>query len=111
LSVQHPVDAGRFGLRAEDGALGESGRGFRPSAGRQEEVAAGTLTPRPVTIVDAGYRKPLDLRVITAVDDFGEMPGGTVWPSLVPRVLGDIMTHRSTLIFANSRRIAERTAD
>ncbi|MEP7200741.1 MAG: DEAD/DEAH box helicase, partial [Chloroflexota bacterium] len=69
------------------------------------------LVPRPVTIIDAGYRKPLDLQVVTAVEDFGAMPGGTVWPSVVPRVLHDIVTHRSTLIFANNRRLAERTAD
>jgi ATP-dependent Lhr-like helicase len=97
----------RIGLSATVRPLDEAARFL----GGQAHSTAGTLTPRPVTIVDAGYRKPLDLQVITAVEDFGAMPGGSVWPSVVPRVLQDIMAHRSTLIFANSRRMAERTAD
>ena len=67
--------------------------------------------PRPVTIVDAGYHKPLDLKVVTVVEDFRELPGETIWPSVVPHVLNDIRQHRTTLVFANNRRLAERTAD
>jgi len=67
--------------------------------------------PRPVAIVNAHYHKPLDLQVITAVDDFRELPGGSIWPSVVPRVLDDIRRHNTTLVFANNRRLAERTAD
>ena len=44
-----------------------------------------TLQPRPVTIVDAGYKKPLDLQVETVVDDFRTLPGGSVWPAIIPR--------------------------
>ena len=61
--------------------------------------------------MDTGYRKPLDLQVVTAVDDFRNLPGDSVWPTVIPAVLGEIMRHRSTLIFANNRRLAERTAD
>jgi len=66
---------------------------------------------RPVTIVDAEYEKPLDLKVITVVDDFRDLQGGSIWPSVIPRVLDLIRQHRTTLIFCNSRRLAERTAD
>ncbi len=69
------------------------------------------LSNRPVTIVNAGYKKNLDLQVVTVVDDFKQLPGETIWPLVVPRVLNDIMAHRTTLIFANNRRLAERTAD
>ncbi len=72
---------------------------------------AGQLEPRPVTIVDAGYRKPLDLRLETVVEDFRELPGGSVWPAIIPRVSTLIDEHTTTLIFANNRRLAERTAD
>lgn len=68
-------------------------------------------TPRPVTIVDAGMVKPMDLKVVTAVDDFDQLPGGTIWPAIIPRVLDLVEAHRTTLIFANSRRQAERAAD
>ncbi|MGD8625654.1 MAG: DEAD/DEAH box helicase, partial [Anaerolineae bacterium] len=69
------------------------------------------LEPRPVTIVDAGMVKALDLAVVTAVGDFRELPGGSIWPAVVPRVMDLIEAHRTTLVFANSRRQAERTAD
>ena len=66
------------------------------------------LVPRPVTIVDAGMVKPMDLKVVTAVEDFSELPGGSIWPAIIPQVMDLIEAHHTTLIFANSRRQAER---
>jgi ATP-dependent Lhr-like helicase len=68
-----------------------------------------TLVPRPVTIVDAGQAKALDLRVVTVVEDFRGL-GGSIWPSVDQEVVEAIRTHRSTLVFANGRRLAERIA-
>ena len=83
---------------------------------------------REVEIVDAGARKELDLEVIVPVEDMARMgeemdvneaPGGpaagpearhSIWPSIHPRLLELIRAHRSTLIFVNSRRLAERLA-
>ena len=83
---------------------------------------------RQVAIVDAGSRKPLDLRVVVPVDDLarpggapgaGEQPGGpvaggdlrtSIWPAIHPRILELIRAHRSTIVFTNSRRLAERLA-
>jgi len=88
----------------------------------------GVATARPVTIVDAGVRKPLLLQVVVPVDDMSrlgepipleEAPGGpaaageqrtSIWPSVYPRILELIRSHRSTIVFANSRRLAERLA-
>lgn len=67
--------------------------------------------PRPVSIVDTGYKKQLDLKVVMPVEDFRDLPGDSIWPSVIPQVLGDVMRHRTTLIFTNNRRLAERTAD
>ncbi len=72
---------------------------------------ARNLAPRPVTIVDARYRKPMDLRVLSPVSDFHDLPGHTVWPVVIPMISELIEQHRTTLIFSNSRRLAERTAD
>ena len=82
-----------------------------PAGGRSEDWETGQLVERPVTIVDAGMIKPMDLRVITAVEDFRELPGGSIWPAVIPQVMDLIEGHRTTLIFANSRRQAERAAD
>ena len=84
--------------------------------------------PRPVTIVDAGLRKTLELQVIVPVEDMSrlgevipleESPGGpaagpegrtSIWPQVYPRLLELIRSHRSTIVFTNSRRLAERLA-
>jgi ATP-dependent Lhr-like helicase len=83
---------------------------------------------RSVTVVDAGARKPLELQVVVPVEDMGrlgeplpleEQPGGpaagpearvSIWPAIHPRILELIRSHRSTIIFCNSRRLAERLA-
>jgi len=82
-------------------------------------------TPRAVTIVDTGERKKLELRVEVPVEDMArlgepiDIPSGqasqgplraSIWPALHPRLLELIRTHKSTLIFVNSRRLAERLA-
>jgi ATP-dependent Lhr-like helicase len=83
---------------------------------------------RDVTIVDAGSRKPLELEVVIPVDDMAaigevlpqeQQPGGpaispdlrtSIWPSIHPRILDLIRSHRSTIVFTNSRRLSERLA-
>jgi ATP-dependent Lhr-like helicase len=83
-------------------------------------LGGGAPTPRPVSIVDAGVRKPLELSIVVPVD-LGELsrpaPGaadgvgaGSVWPAIYPALLELVRAHRSTLIFVNSRRLAERLA-
>lgn len=91
---------------------------------------AAPVRPRPVTIVDAGMRKELDVEVVVPVDDMGAMgtavpstdgaaPGGSalggperrsIWPSIHPELLRLVEEHRSTLVFVNARRLAERLA-
>jgi ATP-dependent Lhr-like helicase len=75
------------------------------------ETSAKAPISRPVTIVDAGYHKTLDLQVETVVEDFQHLPGDSIWPAIIPRVLQLIRQHETTLIFTNNRRLAERTAD
>ena len=89
---------------------------------------AGVGPGREVRIVDAGARKPLDLQVVVPVDDMAalgevlppeEQPGGpatsperrtSIWPAIHPAILELIRAHRSTIVFVNSRRLAERLA-
>ena len=83
---------------------------------------------RAVTVVDASDKKPLRLRIDVPVEDMArvtasEVPSGpaaggpdgargrpSIWTSIHPRLLELIHTHRSTLLFVNSRRLAERLA-
>jgi ATP-dependent Lhr-like helicase len=65
---------------------------------------------RPMEVLDAGGRKEIDLVVESPVEDFRELPGESVWPSIYDRVLEQIRSHTSTLIFVNDRAKAERIA-
>jgi ATP-dependent Lhr-like helicase len=78
---------------------------------------------RPVTIVNTGEKKKLSLRVEVPVEDMARAlvanqsepgePGPrapSIWPAIHPRLLALIRAHTSTLIFVNSRRLAERLA-
>jgi ATP-dependent Lhr-like helicase len=68
------------------------------------------FVPRPVTIVDAGYRKSMDVSVECAPADFSLLPPEGVWPLVFTEIRSLIAIHRTTLIFVNNRRLAERVA-
>lgn len=70
----------------------------------------GDGSPRPCTIVDAGMRKNLDVQVVAPLEDFLEASNTALWSSAYELLLQDIARHRTTLVFANSRYKAERTA-
>lgn len=83
---------------------------------------------RPVQIVDAGIRKTLEVEVIIPVEDMSGMGRPTnetpsslagsgmgdsrssIWPSIYPEILKRILANRTTIIFCNARRAAERLA-
>jgi ATP-dependent Lhr-like helicase len=87
----------RIGLSATQRPLKEIGR----------FVAGG----RPIELVDAGIRKELDLQVVVPLEDMRE-PGEqqSIWPSVYPAILELVEAHRSTIVFVNNRRLAERLA-
>jgi ATP-dependent Lhr-like helicase len=110
----------RIGLSATQRPLAEIGR-----------FVAGT--GREIELVDAGIRKELDLEVVVPLDDMRELgstahlsvppladgvelgPGveqssRSIWPSIYPAILELVREHRSTIVFVNNRRLAERLA-
>jgi ATP-dependent Lhr-like helicase len=122
----------RIGLSATQRPLEEVGR-FLVGAGRE------------CTVIDAGIRKPLDLKIhvpvesmrepdahdVTdpAVGGMGTAAGGgdlvgegigdfnpqgatarSIWPAIYPELLRLVKEHRSTIVFVNNRRGAERLA-
>ncbi|MDL1892145.1 DEAD/DEAH box helicase [Sphingobacteriales bacterium CHB3] len=68
------------------------------------------LLPRSVNIVDAGQKKQMDLMVECAPPDFSDLPAESVWPMVFTEILQLILLHKTTLIFVNNRRLAERVA-
>ncbi|WP_338046663.1 DEAD/DEAH box helicase [Polyangium spumosum] len=111
----------RIGLSATQRPLDEIAR----LLGGGEIDEKGSFVPRPVTIVDASAPKSLELSIEVPVDDMtrmgepgedtGKGPGAdpaarSIWPSIHPRLVELVRAHRSTMIFANSRRLSERLA-
>ncbi|HWH98510.1 MAG TPA: ATP-dependent helicase, partial [Pseudolysinimonas sp.] len=94
-----------------------------------EEVARFLGGMAPVTIVQPPAAKTFDLRVVVPVEDMTELgvrstdpvspgPGepeetglqsaGSIWPHVDQAVVEQVLAHRSTIVFVNSRRLAER---
>ncbi len=76
-----------------------------------EEIGRFVSGDRPIQLVDAGTSKDLDLEVVVPLDDMREPgEGGSIWPSIYPAMLELVKEHRSTIVFVNNRRLAERLA-
>src|SRR6266705_125056 len=67
-------------------------------------------TARDPVVVDVGFARELDLRVVAPVDDFLTATSDTIWDATLQLVAELVQTHRTTLVFAQSRRAAERIA-
>ena len=61
-----------------------------------------------VEIVQAGQRRDLDLAIEVPADELGAVATYAVWESVYARLAELAMEHRSTLVFVNTRRMAER---
>jgi len=88
-----------------------------------EEIGRFVGGGRPVELVDAGVAKKLDLQVVVPVEDMRELGStgqsldldaaptvNSIWPSIYPALLELVREHRSTIVFVNNRRLAERLA-
>jgi ATP-dependent Lhr-like helicase len=114
LSAAAGADVQRIGLSATQNPLEEVGRFM---VGPQ----------RRCRIVDTGVRKELDLKIHVPVESMVEpdatsapeldpLAGGTegtrrsIWPAIYPELVELIEAHKSTILFVNNRRAAERLA-
>ncbi|MFF3322921.1 ATP-dependent helicase [Streptomyces sp. NPDC002889] len=86
-----------------------------------DEVARFLSPQRRVEIVQPPSGKEFDLSVVVPVEDLGELGGSpatdasgggaekpSIWPHVEERIADLVQAHRSTIVFANSRRLAER---
>jgi ATP-dependent Lhr-like helicase len=88
-----------------------------------DEVARFLAGGRPVTIVAPPAAKQIDVQVVVPVPDlaeigaptgdlsgsgFGNPQRSSIWPHVEERIADLVEAHRSTIVFANSRRLAER---
>lgn len=73
-----------------------------------EEVARFLSGSRPTTIVAPPAAKTFELTVQVPVPDMANLENNTIWPDVEARIVDLIEAHNSTIVFANSRRLAER---
>lgn len=89
-----------------------------------EEVARYLSPRRGATVVQPATTKQFDLSVVVPVPDLDDLPpaptsgggadgerqagGASIWPHVEERIVDLVQAHRSTIVFANSRRLAER---
>jgi ATP-dependent helicase Lhr and Lhr-like helicase len=125
-ATQRPLEeVARFlgGCEASQGHLNATAGENQTEPLAEFESAAAAPVYRPVTILDASAPKRLDLRVEVPVKDMSrlgadefpsprpdspEFVSTSIWSAIYPKLLELIRAHRSTLIFVNNRRLAER---
>ena len=73
-----------------------------------EEVARFLSGTAPTTIVAPKAGKTFDLSVQVPVPDMANLENNTIWPDVEERIVDLIEAHESTIVFANSRRLAEK---
>lgn len=73
-----------------------------------EELARFLSGPAPTTIVAPPSAKRFELTVQVPVPDMANLTDNTIWPDVESRLVDLIEAHGSTIVFANSRRLAER---
>ncbi len=128
-ATQKNLDEIALFLGGHEAARMRSGRAARAAQTPEAALAAefaldAPPAARPVTIVDARVPKTLAITVDVPIADMAKVgqrteptsgpvskaPVQTIWTSIHPRLLELIQAHRSTLLFVNSRRLAERLA-
>ncbi len=131
-ATQRPLEeVARFlgGVEIQGTGIGDQGSEKQEPTEKVSDVAladeARGLTYRPVTVVNASAPKQLKLRIEVPVEDMarlGEMediPSGpasqmprrvSIWNAIHPRLLEIIRERNSTILFVNSRQVAERLA-
>jgi ATP-dependent Lhr-like helicase len=90
--------AARIGLSATQKPI-ESVAHFLTGSGRADPV-----------IVNIGHKRQLDLGVEVPPSPLGPVASNEMWDEIYTRVIELVEQHRSTLVFVNTRRMAERMA-
>ena len=76
-----------------------------------ETVARFLVGDRPMpTIIDVGHKREMDLAVEVPKDELSAVATNAIWADVYDRIADLVRQHRSTLVFVNTRRLAERVS-
>jgi ATP-dependent Lhr-like helicase len=105
----------RIGLSATQKPIEEIARflaGVEPgpaaSAGDAEAAPVADPLPTPCEIIDTGHARPRDLALEVPASPLEAVMSNEVWLQVYARLADLIAQHRTTLVFVNTRRMAER---
>ncbi len=98
-------DAGRDAANDAGGRRDSESRG-----GTREESAASLAREVGCSIIDAGHRRAMDLAVEVPPSPMEAVMSHEVWSEVYERLTESIEAHKTTLVFVNTRRMAERLA-
>jgi len=76
-------------------------------------VGCGRLDPAGApacTIVDTGHRRTMELGIETTDFELGPIASHELWADIYDRITRHVATHRTTIVFVNTRRLVERVA-
>jgi ATP-dependent Lhr-like helicase len=65
---------------------------------------------QPCAVVDTGHRRKLDLALELPDDELGAVATGSQMAEILDLITAHVAEHRTTLVFVNTRRMAERVA-
>ena len=100
LTVKPPV---RIGLSATQKPIEEVAHFLTGNSDAQHS------RPEPV-IVNVGHKRTLDLGVEVPRSELGPVASNEMWDEIYERLVELVNSHRSTLVFVNTRRLSERMA-
>ncbi len=100
----------RIGLSATMQPIGEVGAWLVGASEVTGEPPRSNPIPAGPAIIDEGHRRALDLALELPSSPLEAVMSGDVWTEIYDRLTDLIQSHRTTLIFVNTRRLAERMA-
>ncbi len=101
----------RIGLSATQRPLEQVAQFLVGENSHRKKEQQGTLfESSDCHIVDIGHRRTLDLQVEIPKDELGAIATNAIWSEVYDRIAAIAEQHRSTLVFVNTRRLAERIA-
>ncbi len=107
----------RIGLSATQKPIEEVARFLTGMGTEAGAVANSTLSPtvdavpfRTCAIIDTGHRRKLDVQIEIPTSPLTAVMSNEVWDEVYSRIETLISEHTTTLLFVNTRRLAERVA-
>ncbi|MEP6934051.1 MAG: DEAD/DEAH box helicase, partial [Nitrospirota bacterium] len=108
-ATQRPIETvARFLVGNRNSSIGNGQLSISVNSAPSTQHSA--LSPAPCTIIDVGHKREMDLAVEVPKDELSAVATNAIWADVYDRIAELVRQHRSTLVFVNTRRLAERVS-